>query len=188
MMTPKNALKRNIRPLESADFGLIANYFSSADAKALRKMGVEPSKLPMMIEWHDILSEDLTRSERYKKLYYLIWEIDGIPVGHSNLNQISYGKEAFLHFHIWYPDYRRKGYGKYFLKESLNTYFPKFQLKKLLCEPYALNLAPNKTLASVGFSFIKEYEPKAGWINFPQKVSRWVLNREIWLAKSRPKR
>ena len=93
-----------------------------------------------------------------------------------------------LHFHIWYPDYRRQGCGKYFLKESLNTYFPKFQLKKLFCEPYSLNSAPNKTLAKVGFALIKEYEPKVGWINFPQTVSRWLLTREAWLAKSRPKR
>jgi [ribosomal protein S5]-alanine N-acetyltransferase len=64
------------------------------------------------------------------------------------------------------------------VKLSIPYYFNKFNLKKLYCEPYALNTAPNKTLKKSGFSFVKEYETIPGWISFHQPVRRWCMNAE----------
>jgi hypothetical protein len=51
-------------------------------------------------------------------------------------------------------------------------------LKKLFCEPYALNPAPNKTLEKIGFEFVKEYITTPGWINFEQPVKLWMMDFE----------
>ena len=41
-----------------------------------------------------------------------------------------------------------------------------------------MNPAPNKTLARVGFEFVKEYVTVPGSINFEQPVNRWEMTRE----------
>jgi len=48
-----------------------------------------------------------------------------------------------------------------------------------MCEPYALNPAPNKILKKVGFTFIKIYETTPGWINFKQKVNQYEFGKEM---------
>jgi len=57
----------------------------------------------------------------------------------------------------------------------LPFYFRNFKLQELICEPYSLNPAANKTLVKLGFEFIKEYETTPGWINLHQKVRRYVM-------------
>ena len=71
-----------------------------------------------------------------------------------------------MHLHMWHPHNRQKGDGTYFIRQSLFYYFQKFKLKKLYCQPYALNPAPNQTLANAGFEFIKKYETIPGLVKF----------------------
>ena len=123
-------------------------------------------------------------TDRKKQFYYVIWEIDNQPVGHSNLNKITFGQEAYMHLHVWQKHLRQQGNGTYFVQESIGHYFEKFHLQNLFCEPYSLNKAPNKTLPKAGFELIKTYEPEIGWINFRQLVNRWEISKEQWLQKS----
>ena len=177
-------MKRSIRPMEISDLDLMIDYFLQADREFLRGMGVEPSKLPSSEKWHQLLEEDFQQPRELKKFYYLIWEIDNRPVGHSNINKITFRQEAYMHLHIWQKGQRKQGNGTCFVQESISHYFEKFQLQNIFCEPYSLNKSPNKTLPKAGFKFIKTYEPEIGWINFRQLVNRWVISKEQWLQKS----
>ncbi len=181
---PEKPLKQSIREFEAADVDFMINYFLQADPAFLELMGVEPGKLPRADAWRRIVLEDLERPLEHRKFYYLLWQIDGAPVGQSNINKIVYGKEAYMHLHLWGQEQRQRGHGTYFIRKSISRYFEKFQLQNLYCEPYALNQAPNKTLPKAGFEFIETYETTPGWINFKQRVNRWVLSREKWLQQS----
>ncbi|MNH30184.1 hypothetical protein D3C79_904650 [compost metagenome] len=141
-------------------------------------MGVELSKLPTKEQWRGMLSEQLSQSYEEKKAYCVIWQIDGKPVGHSNVNKIIFGEEAFMHLHLWNNHDRKHGAGVELVKKSLPYFFKNLKLKTLYCEPYALNLAPNKTLSKVGFRFINEYITTPGFLNFEQPVNRWELTSE----------
>ena len=174
-------MRRKIRELKPSDIDLILDYFLNADRAFLKTMGVEEKKLPTAEKWRQILLDDFDRSIDRRRFYYVIWEIDDAPVGHSNINKIIYGQEAFMHLHLWQRKKRRNGHGVYFVKESIANYFQTFDLEHLFCEPYALNPAPNRTLAKVGFEFVRVYETIPGWINFRQQVNRWVLSKEKWL-------
>ena len=143
-------------------------------------MGVDLKKLPPLEDWRRIMLEDLDRSPTHKQCYYLIWELDGCPVGHSNINKIRFGNEAYLHLHLWEPQKRQSGHGTYLIRESIGRYFEKFNLQNLYCQPYALNPAPNKILAKIGFEFVQQYDTIPGWINFHQTINRWVLSHEKW--------
>ncbi len=156
------------------------NYFLRADDDFLAGMGVDPSRLPRADTWKSLLKQDLNRSIQNRQFYYVIWELDHQSMGHSNLNKIIFGQEAYMHLHIWAPKNRQSGLGGYFLTQSIARYFTFFNLQNLFCEPYAMNPGPNKTLAKVGFELVKTYRTTPGWINFEQTVNRWVLSREQW--------
>jgi RimJ/RimL family protein N-acetyltransferase len=161
--------------MHKSDIDLITQYWLTADADFLLGMGVDIGKMPSRENWHQMLGEQLIQDYPEKKSYCLIWTVDHEPIGHSNVNKIKFGEEAYMHLHIWNTGTRQKGYGVKLVKKSLPYFFKNLGLKTLYCEPYALNPAPSKVLEKVGFSFVKEYKTTPGWINFEQQVNRWEL-------------
>jgi len=174
------AMNYQVREMRMEDAPSLIRYFLNSDESFLRGMGVEPSKLPKEADWLKLLEEDFQRPLEERHFYYLLWEIDGTPVGHGNINCIEYGKTAIMHLHVWVPDLRKQGLGTQFLKASIQKFFDKFQLQELRCQPHQGNTAPNKTLPKVGFQFEKTYEPTPGWINYPHRVNLYSLQREDW--------
>ena len=113
-----------------------------------------------------------------KEFYYILWLLDNQPIGHSNINQIKFGNTATMHLHLWDSATRKKGLGIQFLRMTVPYYFKKFNLKKLICEPYSKNVAPNKVLKKLGFEWVRTYDTTPGQINFHQTVNRYELNKE----------
>jgi RimJ/RimL family protein N-acetyltransferase len=168
----------SVRTCDEGDYERIVDYFLRADPNFLLGMGVDISRLPDRAVWLQVLAEDHLRPVEQKNFFYLLWLADGVPVGHSNINKIIFGEEAYMHLHLWHTDKRQKGMGLAWLKMSLPRYFDQFKLKKLYCEPYAHNPAPNKTLERLGFELLGQYETVPGWINFYQPVNRWRMSHE----------
>jgi RimJ/RimL family protein N-acetyltransferase len=168
----------SVREMRQDDIELIIQYWLSADPVFLAGMGVDLSKMPSKEEWNKMLHEQLSQSYKEKKSYCMIWLVDGEPVGHSNVNKIIFGEEAYMHLHLWKPGKRKKGFGVELVRKTIPWFFQNLQLKKLYCEPYALNPAPNRVLEKVGFSFVKEYRTTPGWLNFEQSVKRWEVGLE----------
>ena len=170
-------MKISIREMTMPDIELVIDYFVNADADFLKGMGADKDKLPSKTVWIQNLKNELEKPISDKEYYYLIWLIDDLPIGHSNINKIVYGKFASMHLHMWNSPIRRKGLGLRFVELSIPYYFKKFKLKKLICEPYAHNIGPNMLLKKAGFSFIKEYDTMPGIINFYQSVNRYEMKR-----------
>jgi ribosomal-protein-alanine N-acetyltransferase len=72
---------------------------------------------------------------------------------------------------------RKAGLGTDLSKRSAQFYFERFGLKRLICEPFADNPAPNKLLPKLGFKFIKRYRTVPGTISGEQEVNRYALAR-----------
>jgi RimJ/RimL family protein N-acetyltransferase len=164
-----------VKEITDDNFISIVDYFLNADKDFLSGMAVDPLKLPKKEDWLKLLTEESQKAVEHKNFYYVIWLLNDTPVGHSNINKIIFGEEAYMHLHMWNSDQRQKGLGFEFIKMSLPYYFEKFKLKQLFCEPYAYNPAPNMTLKKLGFEFIKKYDTTPGWINLYQTVNRWCL-------------
>ncbi len=171
-------IKLTVRQLELSDHEKIVDYFLNADKAFLKGIGVDTSKLPSKQDWLKILEENFYLGIDQKKFYYIIWLLNDRAVGHSNINKIVNGKEAYMHLHIWQSQIRQQGIGIQFLKLTIPFYFQTYGLENLFCEPSASNLSPNRTLKKLGFDFIKSYDTTPGWINFYQTVNRWSLTRE----------
>jgi len=104
-----------------------------------------------------------------------VWELEGRPVGFSSTDRIVFGEEAFLHLHVLDAALRRGGLGQRFVAMSVAKYFQVLELQRLFCEPNALNVAPNRTLQAAGFRYSFSHDTIPGPYNFPQIVTRWVL-------------
>ena len=166
----------SVREIQEKDIEPITNYWLSSSAAFLQGMGADITKVPKKEQWREMLSEQIRQPYDEKKSYCIIWELNGKAIGHSNINKIIFGEEAYMHLHIWYEDIRKKGLGTSFVKLTIPWFFKNYRLKNLYCEPYALNPAPNKTMEKIGFEFVKEYTTTPGWLNFEQPVKLWRMS------------
>ena len=154
----------------------LIQYWLTADSNYLFRMGVDLQKMPSEIDWRNMLNEQIEASYEMKKAYALIWLFDDKPIGHSNINKIEFGNHAFMHLHSWYSENRNKNYGYEFMKLCIPQYFEKFNLKTLYCEPKKENIAPNRMMQKLNFSFVHEYFGIPGWLNYEQNVNVWKLD------------
>lgn len=171
----------SIREIESQDIEKMIDYFHSSSEDYIKAMGASKSKLPSKQEWINQLLLEFEKPLKQRKFHYVYWCLNGVDIGHSNINQVEFGKCGTMHLHMWLENNRQNGMGQEFLRQSVAHYFKKIQLQKLICEPYAENIAPNRTLLKLGFQFIKNYETIPGKINFLQMVNRFELERDKWL-------
>jgi RimJ/RimL family protein N-acetyltransferase len=167
-----------VRPFSSCEeYELMLDYFYKADDSFLRGMGVDRLKLPERDKWLDALLADQEKPDGERDRFYLVWIFRGQRVGHSSINKIAVGIEAFIHLHLWNSQLRRAGLGTEFVRKSANFYFERFNLKKLVCEPSAENPAPNRVLEKLGFRLVSRYRTIPGVIAYEQDVNRYELRR-----------
>jgi len=167
-----------VRPFSSREeYELMLDYFYKADEAFLRGMGVDRLKLPERDKWFEALLVDHEKSDNEKDRFYLVWIFRGERVGHSSINKIVPGIEAFIHLHLWNSQLRRDGLGTEFVRKSANFYLERFNLRKLVCEPWAENPAPNRVLEKLGFTLVGRYRTIPGDIAYEQEVNRYELRR-----------
>ncbi len=165
-----------IRPFsERRDYECMIDYFLGADDVLLLAMGVDRRRFPSREIWLQAVLEDHERSDSMKDRSYLAWEYEGAPVGHSSINKIKVGEEAYIHLHLWVSNLRKAGLGTRYFQASAAEFMRRFRLQRLYCEPYAENEGPNHVLLKSGFRFIKRYRTNPSAHTFEQDVNRYVL-------------
>ncbi|NDV15441.1 GNAT family N-acetyltransferase [Muricauda sp. TY007] len=170
-------MKLSVREMKQSDIEHFAQYWLNATDQYLLDMGVDTKKRPTKEQIEKLVNDQIGVPMEKRKAYFLTWLYDDEPIGCSNVNQIEYGKKAFMHLHIWRHSNRQRGIGTRLIKKSLPFYFKNLKLQELYCEPYALNPAPNKAMGKIGFTFIKQYLTVPGASNFEQMVNQWKLTK-----------
>lgn len=162
----------------------IIKYWHESAPDFLEKMGVDLKKLPTKMEFRKIFQDEIMAEKEKKKTFTSIWLTDGEPIGHCNINDIEFGKVAYMHLHMWNSDERGKGAGSVLINQSLTLFFVLFKLEKVYCEPSCYNPAPNKTLEKIGFKFVKSIRKVPSVIASEQDLNQWVMTRERFLGIS----
>jgi len=173
-----NKMNLAVREIELVDIPRVVDYWMNASDEFLIGMGVDLSKMPSRDALTQMLKSQIALPYNQKQSYALIWLVNNQAVGHSNVNNIKYGEIATMHLHLWTSDLRQKGIGTQLVKLGIPFFFKNLKLDILICEPYAQNSAPNKTLLKVGFEFIKTYETIPGSLNFLQEVNQYKLTKK----------
>ena len=109
----------NVREMVPEDVPLVVNYWMNAAPDFLVGMGVDLDKMPQRENLTNMLMVQSNTSIKERKSYALIWEIEGLPVGHSNVNNIEFGKSAKMHLHLWNENNRKSGAGLQLIKKSI---------------------------------------------------------------------
>ena len=173
-------MKLTVRPIELTDLDDLMNYWFTSSNEHLLNMGVDLAKMPTENQFRRGITHQINLPIEQKNAFAVIWEIDGKAVGHSNTNPTTFGETAKMHLHLWTNPNRKKGLGTEFVKLTIPLFFKYLKLKTLVCEPYALNPAPNKTMEKVGFQFIKEYITTPGTLSTEQPVKRWEMSQTLF--------
>jgi RimJ/RimL family protein N-acetyltransferase len=156
------------------DFDVRTAYFHEATDEHLAKLGVDRSRLPHPEAWRASFQENLARPLEARSEYGVVWELDGSFVGFSTADQIQFGDEAHMHLHIIDPERRARGLGARFVSLTAVHLCEVFRLRRLYCEPNALNVAPNRTLQRAGFSYVCSRECRPNPLNGYQTTTVWV--------------
>jgi RimJ/RimL family protein N-acetyltransferase len=164
-----------VRPMRLDEVGIRIDYFHGASDEYLLRLGVERALLPDPETWRASYEADFARPLAERGTYNLAWELDDRVVGFSSVDSIDFGEQAFMHLHIVEEPNRRSGLGTQFVRLSVNEYFRALELKRLFCQPNAFNAAPNRTLQRAGFRYVFTKEMRPNPINFPQPLTRWVI-------------
>ena len=165
-----------VRKLGLSDLDAFWKYWFESDETYLTGMGVDLKKLPTKEAFFAYWETQLQLPADQVLSYCLIWEKDEKPIGHSSTRPTHFGKDAYMHLHIWSAEHRQKGIGFELMNLTIPCYFETLQLKELYCEPYAINQAPNKLLEKLGFDFVEERICIPGPFNFEQPVKLWHLS------------
>ncbi len=174
-MKPLTTTGKQVRPLTLNEHWKVIEYFHNADDLLLTTMGVDRNKLISTDEWYRMMEGEFSKAPSLRRFSYVGWEYDGDLIGHSNINNISYGEYANIHLHIWDTSFREKGLGAWFFKRSIDFFFRAFELKKILCEPHSENPAPNRLLQKLGMQPLRKYWTTPGMLNFEQFVNRYEI-------------
>jgi RimJ/RimL family protein N-acetyltransferase len=177
-MTKGESVNPIARPMLPAEASLIVDYFHGASPEFLHSLGVDPAKLLPRERWCAHYDREFALPVEQRKSFLVLWELERAPIGFSTADKIEIGKQAFMHLHIFAPERRRQGSGAALVRQTARIYFDTLRIDELFCEPYALNVAPNRTLQKAGFSYVMTHETVPGPLNFHQLVNRWMLRRE----------
>jgi RimJ/RimL family protein N-acetyltransferase len=166
------------RPMMTAEASLIIDYFHGATPAFLHTLGVDPAKLPPRAQWRAHYDREFSLPVEQRKSFLVLWTLGEAPLGFSTADKIEIGRQAFMHLHILDPTQRQRGHGADLVRQTTAIYFDTLRVSTLYCEPYAFNIAPNRTLQKAGFRYVMTHETVPGPLNFHQPVNRWVLRRD----------
>src|SRR5687767_2519146 len=103
-MDPNQSSRLTVRELQQDDISGVVNYWLHSAPEYLQSLGVDMAKLPDESSFRQMLASQITAPYSEKRSYCLVWMINGQPAGHSNVNPIRFGEDAFMHLHLWNPD------------------------------------------------------------------------------------
>jgi RimJ/RimL family protein N-acetyltransferase len=166
-----------VREMRAQEVDLVVDYFHGASAEHLEMLGVDPTRLPAPERWRQRLCDELATPVGQRAALLVLWELDGEPVGFSSADKIDYGEQAFMHLHVLHSRHRQSGIGTACVRLSADHYFQALALQRVLCEPNAFNVGPNRTLQRAGFQYVKTHRTVPGPLNYHQAVTRWALER-----------
>lgn len=166
-----------VREMSLDEVGLVIDYFHGSTPEHLETLGVDPTRLPPRRDWRARYAAEYDKPVRVRSTLLVMWELDGEAVGFSTSDRIVHGEQAHMHLHIVDPQRRRSGIGSVCVRHTVELYFNALELKRLFCEPNAFNVAPNRTLQSAGFRYVKTYKTVPGPLNYHQTVTRWVFEQ-----------
>ena len=171
-------MELHVREMRLEETPIVIDYFHSSTLEHLEMLGVDPTRLPSREVWASTFNAQFDLPLNERRGFFLIWLIDGHPIGFSSCDKIAFGVQANMHLHVTKPAQRQRGIGAQCVRLGVEIYFRMLEINQLFCEPNAFNVGPNRTLQRAGFKYVKTHMTVPGPLNFHQAVNRWLFERQ----------
>jgi RimJ/RimL family protein N-acetyltransferase len=168
-------MTKTVKPLTGIELKKVVDYFLNFTPDEDLMAGANRKNYPSRKTWIKRLLEDTQKHITKRQFFYLGWFLDKKLIGHCNINKIAFGKEAYIHLHLWERKLRRQGLATHFLVQATRFYFKNFRLQKISCEPKSDNTASKKVLEKCGFILQDTYITKPSMLSIEHEVSRYEL-------------
>src|SRR6185312_14145470 len=167
----------SVREMTLEETEIVIDYFHGSSVEHLDMMGVDPSRLFPRPVWRQRYADAYALPRVERTMMCVLWLEDETPIGFSTTDLVSFGEQARMHLHVLEPERRNSGLGVQCVRRSVDVYFETLKLKRLICEPNAFNMPPNRTVQAAGFRYVKTYMTVPGPLNYHQPVTRWIIER-----------
>lgn len=144
----------SVRDLSEEDVPYLTQYWFRSPPGYLESIGVDPKKLPSQETFESGLREKLQGPS--SRLNALIILFDGRPVGFHTINPLIEGDHGIFHAHIWDKEVRRKGVASVSYPKACQTFFKRFDLKRILFKTPAQNIGAIRVKERLGIRYIGE--------------------------------
>ena len=167
----------SVRPMTPRDVPRIVSYVVDSSPADRERLGM--TNVPAREVLTESLLEACALPEASAHSFYLMWEVDGRPVGFSSLKGIVPGEHGGMHLHMWEAGMRGRGFGAVLFCRSALEFHDRFRLKSIVCEPRAANPAPNLMLQKIGFPLVRTYVGASSELSAVCELNRYEIVREI---------
>jgi len=172
-------MELTVRPLAATDFDDFIHYWLGLSTEEIERMGVAIDRMPSATRMRSDLGRIVTARNKDVGTFVLAWCVNGETIGHSSLKDIVPGDSGSIHLHLWRADLRAKGHGAHLFCLAVVDFYRRFNLRQMICEPKADNLAANRLLRRIGFPLICTRVGKSSELSAVCKLNRYDIVREI---------
>lgn len=171
-----------VRDFAEKDIKAQDAYFNNATDEYLLSLGVDPSKIRNRPPSNERMIATLNTPVKSRTVHTYAVDIDGKIAGISTVKKIKFGESAEMHGHLFDLENRQKGIASGLFKEIIKKVFETFDVKLLIFEPNAVNVAPNALLQKMGLKVIATYKTPAEGILLERTANRYEMTRD-WFNK-----
>src|SRR5262245_44305465 len=167
----------SVRPMTPLDVPRVVSYVVDSSPEDRERLGM--TNVPARETLTGSLLEACTTPQGSARSFYLIWEVEGRPVGFSSLKGIVPGEHGGMHLHMWETELRGRGFGAVLFCRSAVEFHDRFRLRSIVCEPRAANPAPNRMLRKIGFPLVRTYVGASSELSAVCELNRYEILREV---------
>ncbi|MCO5144009.1 MAG: hypothetical protein M9962_13045 [Oligoflexia bacterium] len=171
-----------VRPMEEDEVSFMLDYWQNCTPEDLERMGVDVKKIPLREIFKKNILDSFANPIEKTKSFYLTWYVGDVAIGFTSLKNIIYSESGEMHLHIWDVSSRGKGYGAVLFCKAALEFYRIFNLKKIICEPRAINPMPNGMLKKIGFPLVKTHEKASSELSLFCELNQYDINKETAIA------
>lgn len=171
------------RPMRPDEAPRVVDYFLGLDDADIERMAiVGRSRLPARDDWIAALRRHIATPDAEATASYTTWLVDGAAVGFSSLKDLRVGGDARMHLHMWSAPHRGKGHGAALFCMTALQGFERFRLQRVVCEPRAGNVMPNRMLAKAGFPLLRSYDGTSSELSVRTRLNQYDVRPDVAAA------
>jgi SAM-dependent methyltransferase len=189
MSKASEVLNLGTRQIQKIDLDFVVNYWKNLAEPDRNRMGCIDDMARVAQKMAGALETQIENLQlnSHASGDCEIWLANGRPIGFATLKNLREGRIADIHLHIVESEYRGKGIGRFLFCKSAVTFYERWHLSRLLCEPRSENPLPNRMLEKAFFPKIGSRFGSSSALSKEVNLNTYLIRYDIaksWIFES----